>query len=207
MNSFLPSAFRFQLEGFSDFSGLSLAQNHHQLAGLCCTSQFLQPRVKVWLAQHIFPLQAQVSMCHYQPVNWQPWYQAPTSTAQLTTGECNTKHSHLATGALDGQLPLGSRVRLRGAVPISNSWVSSTIAVSSPGPVTHRAGDRNELSWPGQEDGLNDGKHCEELENTAEGREKETASSGWLWSTRGKRASCWQVLQFFQQKTEIWYCL
>lgn len=102
------------LRALCDFSGLSLAQNHCQLAGSHCTSQFLQPRAKVWLAQHIFPLQAQVSMCHHQPVNWQPWDQASTSTAQLKMGERNAKHSPLAAGALGGQPPLESRGRLRG---------------------------------------------------------------------------------------------
>lgn len=35
------------LRALCDFSGLSLAQNHCQLAGSRCTSQFLQPGVKV----------------------------------------------------------------------------------------------------------------------------------------------------------------
>lgn len=113
MNFFqVPPSFSL-LGALCDSSGLSLAQNHCQLAGSHCTSQFLQPRAKVWLAQHIFPLQAQESMCHHQPVNWQPQYQASASTAQLKVEERNTKHSCLVAGALGGQPPLESRVRLR----------------------------------------------------------------------------------------------
>lgn len=181
-----------------DFSSLSLASKSLQTCWFILYFLDFKAKREIFIGSAHFPIPSP-NMCHYQPVNWQPWDQVSTLTAQPKVVQHGTKLSHLGSRSSGWAVP----IRKKGLVGLwglcchlivefpLHSWFQTPVPVG------------NESDWPSQ---VYAWCEWEWLWGTGEHspvqRMRKLAPVDWL---TGRKEDLLLVDLIFQQNPENWF--